>query len=264
MKQQMGTQPLLRIEHLSKSYSGIRILDNVSLSVYRSEVTGIIGRSGAGKSTLLRCINMLEKPDDGHIWLNEEEIGFRGKQRKPVSAKILARQRQSVGMVFQHFNLWPHRNVLQNITEGPVQVKGLSPEEATLNALALLEQMGLTNKAGEYPVKLSGGQQQRVSIARALAMAPEVILFDEPTSALDPQSVNEVLSVMSGLAENGTTMVLVTHEMRFALQVCDRLILMDQGKIISEVRPEELLADPNSAASRQFMALSGINEGDLL
>ncbi|ARU94454.1 amino acid ABC transporter ATP-binding protein [Tatumella citrea] len=264
MKQQTDTQPLLRIEHLSKSYSGHRILDDVSLSVSRCEVTGIIGRSGAGKSTLLRCINMLEKPDGGHIWLKEEEIGFHGNQRKPVSAKTLARQRRSVGMVFQHFNLWPHRTVLQNITEGPVQVAGQSSEDATRTALALLDQMGLSDKANEYPVKLSGGQQQRVSIARALAMAPEVILFDEPTSALDPQSVSEVLNVMSRLAENGTTMVLVTHEMRFALQVCDRLILMEQGKIVSQVRPVELRADPDSAAARQFMALSGINEGDLL
>ncbi len=263
MKHLTESQPLLRIEHLSKSYSGKRILDDVSLSVSRSEVTGIIGRSGAGKSTLLRCINMLEKPDAGHIWLKEEEIGFCGKRRKPVSAKTLARQRQSIGMVFQHFNLWPHRTVLQNITEGPLQVAGETAEKATKTAMTLLEQMGLSDKAGEYPVKLSGGQQQRVSIARALAMAPEVILFDEPTSALDPRSVGEVLNVMSEMAKNGTTMVLVTHEMRFALQVCNRLILMDQGRIIGEIRPDDLRADPQSAAARQFMALSGINEGDL-
>lgn len=232
--------PLLKIEALSKSFSGNKIIDDVTFEVHTSEVIGVIGRSGAGKSTLLRCLNMLETPDGGHIWLGNEEIGFFGKDRKPVKQRTLARQRASMAMVFQHFNLWPHRSVLQNIIEGPVQVLGISQKAAMEKAMTLLTRMGLAEKAADFPVQLSGGQQQRVSIARALAMEPQVILFDEPTSALDPESVGEVLGVISELAGTGTTMIVVTHEMRFALQVCSRLLLMDNGKLVGEATPHEI------------------------
>ena len=255
--------PLLKIEALSKSFSGNKIIDDVSFAVRPSEVIGIIGRSGAGKSTLLRCLNMLEVPDSGHIWLGEEEIGFHGAQRKQVTQRTLARQRASMTMVFQHFNLWPHRSVLQNIIEGPVQVLGVPRKKAIEKAMALLTRMGLQEKAGDFPVQLSGGQQQRVSIARALAMAPQVILFDEPTSALDPESVGEVLSVISELAASGTTMLVVTHEMRFALQVCSRLLLMDNGKLVEEASPQEIWSRPPDAPIRRFMTLYGVTAEEL-
>ncbi|PWC14369.1 ectoine/hydroxyectoine ABC transporter ATP-binding protein EhuA [Brenneria roseae subsp. americana] len=255
--------PLLKIDALSKSFSGTKIIDDVSFEVRPSEVIGIIGRSGAGKSTLLRCLNMLETPDSGHIWLGEEEIGFYGAQRKSVKQRTLARQRASMAMVFQHFNLWPHRSVLQNIIEGPTQVLGMTRKDATEKALALLTRMGLAEKAGDFPVQLSGGQQQRVSIARALAMEPRVILFDEPTSALDPESVGEVLAVISELAGSGTTMMVVTHEMRFALQVCSRLLLMENGRLVEEATPQEIWSQPNNAPIRHFMALSGVTAADL-
>ncbi|MFS2225077.1 amino acid ABC transporter ATP-binding protein [Pantoea sp. B65] len=263
----MSTQaslPLLKIDALSKSFSGNKIIDDVSFEVRPAEVIGIIGRSGAGKSTLLRCLNMLDSPDSGHIWLNNEEIGFYGAQRKPVKRRTLARQRAAIAMVFQHFNLWPHRSVLQNIIEGPVQVLGISRRDATQKAMALLTRMGLAAKADDFPVRLSGGQQQRVSIARALAMEPRVILFDEPTSALDPESVGEVLAVISELAGSGTTMMVVTHEMRFALQVCSRLLLMDHGKLVAEATPQEIWSQPENTAIRHFMALSGVTAEDLV
>ncbi len=256
--------PLLKIDALSKSFSGNKIIDNVSFEVRASEVIGIIGRSGAGKSTLLRCLNMLETPDSGHIWLADEEIGFYGTDRKPVKRQTLARQRASMTMVFQHFNLWPHRSVLDNIIEGPVQVLGVSRKEATKKAMLLLTRMGLAEKAADFPVQLSGGQQQRVSIARALAMEPRVILFDEPTSALDPESVGEVLAVISELAESGTTMMVVTHEMRFALQVCSRLLLMDNGKLVGEATPQEIWSQEENSSIRHFMSLSGVTAEDLL
>ncbi|QTF07932.1 amino acid ABC transporter ATP-binding protein [Brenneria izadpanahii] len=254
--------PLLKIDALSKSFSGAKIIDDISFEVHPSEVIGIIGRSGAGKSTLLRCLNMLELPDSGHIWLDNEEIGFYGAQRKPVKRHTLARQRAAMTMVFQHFNLWPHRSVLQNIIEGPVQVLGVPRKTAIEKAMALLERMGLTAKAGDFPVQLSGGQQQRVSIARALAMEPRVILLDEPTSALDPESVGEVLAVISELAASGTTMLVVTHEMRFALQVCSRLLLMDNGRLVDEAIPREIWSRPENAQIRHFMTLSGVTAGD--
>ncbi|CPR21476.1 amino acid ABC transporter ATP-binding protein [Brenneria goodwinii] len=260
---QPSSLPLLKVDALGKSFSGTKIIDDVSFEVRPSEVIGIIGRSGAGKSTLLRCLNMLETPDSGHIWLGEEEIGFYGAQRKSVKQRTLARQRASMAMVFQHFNLWPHRSVLQNIIEGPTQVLGMTRKDATEKAMALLTRMGLAEKAGDFPVQLSGGQQQRVSIARALAMEPRVILFDEPTSALDPESVGEVLAVISELAVGGTTMMVVTHEMRFALQVCSRLLLMENGRLVEEATPREIWSRPYNAPIRHFMALSGVTAEDL-
>lgn len=261
---ELASLPLLKIEALSKSFSDKKIIDNVTFEVRPSEVIGVIGRSGAGKSTLLRCLNMLERPDSGHIWLGNEEIGFFGTDRKPVKQRTLARQRASMAMVFQHFNLWPHRSVLQNVIEGPVQVLGISRKAATEKAMALLTRMGLAEKAAVFLIQLSGGQQQRVSIARALAMEPRVILFDEPTSALDPESVGEVLAVISELANTGTTMIVVTHEMRFALQVCSSLLLMDNGKLVGKATPQEIWTQPDNAEFRRFMALSGVTAEDLL
>ncbi|MFF7709520.1 ATP-binding cassette domain-containing protein [Pseudomonas sp. NPDC007930] len=251
------TAPLLRVEALSKAFNGRPVLDGVSFELAAGEVLGMIGSSGSGKSTLLRCLNMLERPDAGHVWLGNEEIGFSGAERRPVSTRTLARQRASMAMVFQHFNLWPHRTVLQNVSEGPVVVRGLARDEANERGLALLERMGLKAKADAYPVTLSGGQQQRVSIARALAMQPQVILFDEPTSALDPELVGEVLAVMTDLARSGTTMIVVTHEMNFALQVCQRILLLDQGRIVDQGTPQQLLQRPATAPIRRFIGPPG-------
>lgn len=248
-----GPQPLLSVAHLGKSFHGRRVLDDISFEVHAGEVIGLIGRSGSGKSTLLRCLNMLEHPDAGHIRLDGEEIGFQGAHRRTVPARVLARQRAAMGMVFQHFNLWPHRSVLQNVMEGPVAVLGLPRAQAADRAMAMLTRMHLAAKADAYPVTLSGGQQQRVSIARALAMQPQLILFDEPTSALDPELVAEVLAVMTDLARSGTTMVVVTHEMRFAFEVCHRILYLDHGRVADEGTPAALLARPADAPVRGFL-----------
>lgn len=258
MMQAVAT-PLLRVNALGKSFQGRPVLSDVSFDVNASEVIGVIGRSGSGKSTLLRCLNMLERPDHGTISLDGEEIGFEGPQRRAVSTRTLARQRAMMSMVFQHFNLWPHLTVLQNVIEGPVTVRGVARDVAIEHAMALLKRIGLASKADAYPVTLSGGQQQRVSIARALAMQPKVILFDEPTSALDPELVGEVLAVMTDLANTGTTMMVVTHEIRFALQVCDRILYLDQGKIADQDTPEALLARPDTSAVRRFIGSAHTN-----
>ncbi|MBM7345224.1 amino acid ABC transporter ATP-binding protein [Pantoea coffeiphila] len=256
--------PLLVVDGLKKSFAGNTIIDDVSFEVRPSEVIGLIGRSGAGKSTLLRCLNMLETPDGGYIRLADEEIGFQGTSRRPVSRRVLARQRARMAMVFQHFNLWPHRTVLQNVIEGPVQVLKQPKQQASARAMQLLERIGLADKAHSFPVQLSGGQQQRVSIARALAMEPEVILFDEPTSALDPETVGEVLAVIAELAKSGTTLIVVTHEMRFALQVCSRLLLLDGGRLVDEATPQQIWADDSHTQIRNFMTLSGVSAEDIL
>lgn len=240
--------PLLKVQALSKAFAARPVLNDVSFELRAGEVLGMIGSSGSGKSTLLRCLNSLERHDSGQIWLEGDAIGQHG-----AHSAALARQRAQMAMVFQHFNLWPHRTVLQNVTEGPRQVHGLGREQANEQALALLRRMGLEAKADAYPVTLSGGQQQRVSIARALAMKPRLILFDEPTSALDPELVGEVLAVMTDLARSGTTMIVVTHEMRFALQVCQRILLLDQGRIVDQGTPVELLARPADAPVRRFL-----------
>ncbi|WP_372557020.1 amino acid ABC transporter ATP-binding protein [Acinetobacter pittii] len=253
--------PILTVDGLSKSYGGKKILNNVSFNIQNGEVVGILGRSGSGKSTLLRCLNYLEHPDEGNIFLNSEKIGF-NTNGKIASSTELALQRSKMSMVFQHFNLWVHKTVLENIIEGPIWVKGQSKAEAELSAHKLLNQIGLQNKANAYPITLSGGQQQRVSIARALAMEPQVILFDEPTSALDPELVNEVLSVMSELARNGTTMLLVTHEIRFAMQVCDRILYLSEGEIVAEGTPKELLARDDRDEVKQFLISAGIESGE--
>ena len=241
----------IEVSKLVKQFNGQTVLHGIDLTVASGEVVAIIGPSGSGKTTLLRSINLLEVPDSGTIKVGGIEIDA----ALPVSKqKERVRQlRQQVGFVFQSFNLFPHRSVLENIIEGPVIVKGEPKAEAIARARALLEKVGLQGKEQSYPRRLSGGQQQRVAIARALAMRPEVILFDEPTSALDPELVGEVLSTIRSLAEEKRTMVIVTHEMSFARDVADRAIFMDQGRIVEQGPAKELFAHPQQARTRQFL-----------
>ena len=241
----------IEVSKLVKQFNGQTVLHGIDLTVASGEVVAIIGPSGSGKTTLLRSINLLEVPDSGTIKVGGIEIDA----ALPVSKqKERVRQlRQQVGFVFQSFNLFPHRSVLENIIEGPVIVKGEPKAEAIARARALLEKVGLQGKEQSYPRRLSGGQQQRVAIARALAMRPEVILFDEPTSALDPELVGEVLSTIRSLAEEKRTMVIVTHEMSFARDVADRAIFMDQGRIVEQGPAKDLFAHPQQARTRQFL-----------
>lgn len=241
----------IEVSKLVKQFNGQTVLHGIDLTVASGEVVAIIGPSGSGKTTLLRSINLLEVPDSGTIKVGGIEIDAAlsiGKQKERVR-----QLRQQVGFVFQSFNLFPHRSVLENIIEGPVIVKGEPKAEAIARARALLEKVGLQGKEQSYPRRLSGGQQQRVAIARALAMRPEVILFDEPTSALDPELVGEVLSTIRSLAEEKRTMVIVTHEMSFARDVADRAIFMDQGRIVEQGPAKELFAAPQQPRTRQFL-----------
>ena len=221
------------------------MIDGVSLTVRPQEVVVIIGPSGAGKSTFLRCLNGLEQLDSGTVTIHGLELNY--------SESRLNQVRQHVGMVFQQFNLFPHLTVLENVTAAPVNVRKVPRAEAEQEARQLLERVGLSDKTDSYPISLSGGQQQRVAIARALAMRPDVMLFDEPTSALDPELVGEVLAVMKSLAESGMTMIVVTHEMRFARQVADRVLLMADGKIVEEGPPDQVLTNPTTARAEQFL-----------
>lgn len=236
---------MIVIKDLHKSYGANEILKGIDLHIKKSEVVVVIGPSGSGKSTLLRCVNYLEVPTSGSITINNETI-----TRKTNINHI----RAEVGMVFQHFNLFPHMTVLENITIAPVNVRKMSKEEANAKALELLKRVGLESKAYSYPDQLSGGQQQRVAIARALAMEPQVMLFDEPTSALDPEMVNEVLDVMKDLAHSGMTMMCVTHEMGFAKQVASRVLFVDQGKILEDTTPKELFENPKHERTKEFLA----------
>ncbi len=248
--------PMVRAKDVRKSFGDNLVLDGVSFDVPRGEVLAIIGPSGSGKSTILRCINFLEEYDDGEIWIEDEMIGFQvdadGKRSRQSEADV-ARLRSNVGMVFQSFNLFPHRSVLDNITMAPMSVKQVPRKEAEELARALLDKVGLAEKVDQYPSKLSGGQQQRVAIARALAMEPKVMLFDEVTSALDPELVGEVLGVMQQLAEEGMTMIIVTHEMQFAHDVSSRLMFIDGGHIVEEGAPAKLLHDPQSDRLKDFL-----------
>jgi ABC-type polar amino acid transport system ATPase subunit len=234
------------IEGVHKSFGSNKVLDDVSLTVTPGECLVIVGPSGSGKSTLLRCINRLERIDQGRIVVDGMVVGDR--------ATSITRLRSEVGMVFQSFNLFPHKTVLENVTIGPRKVRGLGRAEARDQAMALLERVGLPEKADEHPSRLSGGQQQRVAIARALAMRPKVMLFDEPTSALDPELVGEVLAVMRGLAVDGMTMLVVTHEMAFAEDVADVAIVMDRGAIVEQGRPTDVFTAPQTARARAFLA----------
>ncbi|MEJ1976632.1 MAG: amino acid ABC transporter ATP-binding protein [Acetobacteraceae bacterium] len=248
--------PIVSALKLGKSFGAFQALSDVTLDVQRGEVVCIIGPSGSGKTTFLRCVNQLERFDSGALWLEGELVGYRrvGDRLHPLSEAQIARQRRATGMVFQRFNLFPHMTALGNVTEGPVHVLRQSPAEATERARALLAQVGLAHKADAYPAELSGGQQQRVAIARALAMRPRLMLFDEPTSALDPELVGEVLAVMHDLAERGTTMIVVTHELGFAREVAHRVVFMDQGRVVETGAARALLSAPQEARTRDFLA----------
>jgi polar amino acid transport system ATP-binding protein len=251
-----ATMPLLKVERLSKSFGAHQVLEGIDLSVETGEVTCIIGPSGSGKSTLLRCLNYLEVPDRGAVFLGGEPVGvrWRGNRLYQMSFNELAVQRQRMGMVFQAFNLFPHKTALENVTEAPIIVKRKKKQQAIAEAMALLDKVGLADRANYYPKQLSGGQQQRVAIARSLAMQPALMLFDEPTSALDPELVGEVLAVMRQLAEEGMTMVVVTHEMSFARDVADNLIFMDGGVIVEKGAPREVLSKPRHPRTQSFLA----------
>ncbi len=248
---------LLKVEDIHKHFGGQEVLKGISLDAKRGDVISILGSSGSGKSTFLRCINYLEQPDKGRIIVDGEEI--RTKMSKdgslaPADQKQLARLRARLGFVFQSFNLWPHMNVLQNVMEAPVQVMKLSKKDAEERARALLERVGLSDRMAHYPSHLSGGQQQRAAIARTLAMDPDVILFDEPTSALDPELVSEVLSVIGSLAEEGRTMLIVTHEMGFAREVSTSTMFLHGGKVEEHGTPDQIFNNATSERVRQFMA----------
>ncbi|WP_189894062.1 amino acid ABC transporter ATP-binding protein, partial [Streptomyces xantholiticus] len=233
MKSQ-STQPMVKAEDVHKAFGHVKVLKGIDLEVAPREVFCLVGPSGSGKSTFLRCINHLEKINGGRLSVDGQLVGYREKGDKlyELKEKEVAAQRRNIGMVFQRFNLFPHMTALANVMEAPVQVKGESKAVARERALRLLDRVGLADKAGNYPTQLSGGQQQRVAIARALAMEPKLMLFDEPTSALDPELVGEVLDVMRGLAEDGMTMIVVTHEMGFAREVGDALVFMDDGVVV--------------------------------
>jgi ABC-type polar amino acid transport system ATPase subunit len=247
--------PLVRIVDLHKSFGALEVLKGVSIDIARGEKLSIIGPSGSGKTTLLRCINYLEKPTAGHIWVDGTLIGEREIDGRFVhlSDRELARERAEIGFVFQRFNLFPHLTALDNVTVAPRRVLGLPKPEAEARAREMLAKVGLAHKASEYPERLSGGQQQRVAIARVLAMQPKLMLFDEATSALDPELIGEVLKVIRELADEGRTMLIVTHEIQFAAEVSDRVIFMDGGQIVEQGRPEQILKAPMHERTRTFL-----------
>jgi polar amino acid transport system ATP-binding protein len=236
---------MIRINQLNKSFGDLHVLKDINMTVLESDVVCLIGSSGSGKSTLLRCLNFLEKKDNGKIIIEGNEVNPRTDNLNKI--------REKVGMVFQNFNLFPHKTVLENIIEAPINVKGVDKKKAVLKAKQLLNKVDLEDKSDVYPSKLSGGQKQRVAIARALAMEPDIMLFDEPTSALDPELVGEVLTTMKDLAEEGMTMVVVTHEMGFAKEVADRIVYMHDGRIIEDGTPEQFFNHPKEERTREFL-----------
>jgi arginine/lysine/histidine transport system ATP-binding protein len=236
---------VIKVENVYKSFGKLEVLKGISTEINKGEVVAVIGPSGSGKSTFLRCLNLLETPTSGKVVVNGQEI-------TDPKTNILS-LRQNIGMVFQHFHLFPHKTVLQNMIYAPITVKKVAKEAAEKKAMELLKRVGLEDKANVYPSKLSGGQKQRVAIARALAMEPEIMLFDEPTSALDPEMVKEVLDVMKSLAHTGITMVIVTHEMGFAREVADRIVFLDEGKLMEDSAPQEFFAKPKSDRARAFL-----------
>lgn len=240
---------MISIKGLYKQFDQLEVLKGIDLEVEKGKVVVVIGPSGSGKTTMLRCLNVLEFPTKGVITIEGKKLDF----SRAVPKKNIATFRRLTGMVFQSYNLFPHKTALENVMEGPVTVKGENKESARKKAVALLEKVGLGDKVDYYPAQLSGGQQQRVGIARALAMEPEVMLFDEPTSALDPELVGEVLKVMKDLAQEGMTMIVVTHEMRFARDAADEVIFMDQGVIVERNKPEEIFANPKEERTRKFL-----------
>ncbi|CAM3324199.1 amino acid ABC transporter ATP-binding protein [Brevibacillus invocatus] len=240
---------MILVRDLYKQFHSLQVLKSLSLSVPKGKVVVIIGPSGSGKTTLLRCLNALEQPNSGTVQIGEVKLDFAQK----VDRARIQQLRRQTGMVFQSYNLFPHMTALQNVMEGPVTVKKVEPQKARAKASAVLAKVGLADKEAHYPAQLSGGQQQRVGIARALAMDPQVMLFDEPTSALDPELVGEVLKVMKELAQEGMTMVVVTHEMSFAKEVADEVIFMDQGVIVEQGTPEQLFRNPREERTRQFL-----------
>lgn len=249
-------KPVLEVENLHKSFAARPVLRGVSLRACRGDIVTLVGSSGSGKSTLLRCLNLLEQPDQGTLRLNGEELVLRRERDGSLGAadkRQLQRWRSRLAMVFQSFNLWQHRTVLENVTEAPIHVLGQAPERARKRAEELLERVGVGHRRDTYPAQLSGGEQQRVAIARALAIDPEVMLFDEPTSALDPERVGEVLAVMRELAAEGRTMILVTHEMAFAREVSSQVVFLHQGLIEEQGTPEAVLGNPRSERLRQFL-----------
>ncbi|WP_075219075.1 amino acid ABC transporter ATP-binding protein [Acuticoccus yangtzensis] len=245
--------PALEARHISKTFGELEVLRDISLVVNPGDTISVLGPSGSGKSTMLRCLNFLETPDRGQVLLAGEPVGRRADGRL-VSDKELAKSRARMGMVFQSFNLWPHFTVLQNVIEAPTKVLGLSKDEAVARAEGLLAKVGLADKRDVYPFALSGGQKQRVAIARALCMKPDVLLFDEPTSALDPELVGEVLAVMRDLAKEGMTMVVVTHEMGFARDVCDEVVFMDRGVVVEHAPPAEFFGNPKTERAQRFLS----------
>ncbi|MDI2034213.1 amino acid ABC transporter ATP-binding protein [Paenarthrobacter nitroguajacolicus] len=252
----MTTNVLVRAENVHKSFGLIEVLKGINLEVNSGEVVCLLGASGSGKSTFLRCINHLETLSNGRIWVGDKVVGYRqdGDRLYELSDKEAAKQRRSIGMVFQRFNLFPHMTVLENIIEGPVLVNRVKTAEAKRHASELLARVGLEGREHSYPRQLSGGQQQRVAIARALAMKPELILFDEPTSALDPELVGEVLDVMKDLAKSGLTMIVVTHEIGFAKEVADRVAFMHGGEIVEIGPPAEVLGNPQHDRTKAFLS----------
>ena len=248
----------LMAENIHKSFGNLKVLRGLTLKASKGDVVSIIGSSGSGKSTFLRCINFLETPDNGRVILDGEEVivDKNKKGSRIIDTKQIQRLRSQLGMVFQGFNLWSHMSVLQNVMEGPIQVLNLTHEEAEFRAMKYLKKVGIDDKISFYPSQLSGGQQQRVAIARALAMEPKALLFDEPTSALDPELVGEVLRVMKDLAEEGRTMIVVTHEMGFAKEVSDRIMFIHQGQVEEEGTPSQVFENANSERCRDFLASS--------
>lgn len=246
MATEENTDVMIRVENLHKSFGDHEVLTGIDEEVLRGEVVVVIGPSGSGKSTFLRCLNLLETPNDGKIFVEGRQINAPG-----VDVNLI---RQKMGMVFQHFNLFPHLTVLENITLAPTKLKKMTEEQAQAKARELLETVGLADKADAYPSQLSGGQKQRIAIARALAMDPDIMLFDEPTSALDPEMVGEVLDVMKNLAQSGMTMVVVTHEMGFAREVGDRVLFMEDGIILEQGKPAELFNNPKEERTKKFLS----------
>jgi polar amino acid transport system ATP-binding protein len=249
-------RPMVKAEQVHKSFGHLEVLKGIDLEVAPREVMCIIGPSGSGKSTFLRCINHLEKINAGRLWVDGRLVGYRekGGALHELPEREVAAQRRDIGMVFQRFNLFPHMTALENVIEAPISVKGVAKDAASARGAELLERVGLGERMHSYPNQLSGGQQQRVAIARALAMEPKLMLFDEPTSALDPELVGEVLDVMRGLAADGMTMVVVTHEMGFAREVGDTLVFMDDGVIVEAGDPKRVLTDPQHERTRSFLS----------